>query len=203
MTWPASASGGRVRRAAARATSALIVGVLVLAVAGCSDDAGSEAADPQATAQAVQALVDRGAAELAAGDLDAATATFGHVLDLDDDNTLAYYNLGLVAEQSGDLDRALDHYDAALDSDGEYGPALYNKGILTETDDLEKAVDLYEDAIAAQPEFAPAYMRLGFALDHLGRADEARPYLERGLQLDPAMAEVSIPDYAADLGDTP
>ncbi|WP_141012909.1 tetratricopeptide repeat protein [Nocardioides sambongensis] len=194
MTWPASASGGRVRHAAARVTSALLLCSIVGLGAGCSGDSGDEV-DPKATQAAVQALVDRGASELATGDLDAATSTFDSVLELDAGNAVAHYNLGLIAQQSGSLDSAITHYDAALDSDGDYGPALYNKAILLEGDDLEGAVELYRETIDAQPAYAPAYMRLGFALDHLGRADEAQRYLERGVQLDPEMAEVAIPDY--------
>ena len=118
-----------------------------------------------------------------------------NVLALDPANLYAHYNLGLIAQRRGEEAAALRAYDQALEADPDFGPALYNKGILTEGSDLDAAVELYRRAVEADPNFAPAFMRLGFALIHLGRRDEGATYLEKGVGLDPSMANVQAPSY--------
>ena len=181
----------------ARLAGAVAASLLLLAtLGGCGGD-GSEDADAEASSQAaaVDALVQEGLDQLGAGDTEGATSTFGKVLDVDGDNKYAHFNLGVIAQQAGDDTTAMTEYDAALQTDDAFAPALFNKGILTEGADLEDAVALYERAVAADPEMAAAYMRLGFALVHLGREDEGEDYLGKGVALDPAMAEVEAPSY--------
>jgi Tfp pilus assembly protein PilF len=176
-----------------RAAAAVAVLALVLVSAGCSGD--DEPAASSESADAVTTLVDSGLASLTAGDASAAKVTFENVLDLDPDNLYAHYNLGLIAQQSGDDRAAITSYDAALEADPDYAPALYNKAILTEATDLDAAVELYRKAVEADPELAAAYMRLGFALVHLGQTDEGSEFLEEGIQLDPTMVDVKAPSY--------
>lgn len=171
----------------------------VALTAGCSgggsdgpDAAGSSDA---ASVDAAGALLQTGLDQVAAGDDESARTTFLNVLTLDPTNVYAHYNLGLIAQNRGEEKQALASYDDALAADPEFGPALYNKGILTESTDLAAAVDLYRRAIDADDTFAPAFMRLGFALLHLGEDDEGTKYLAQGLKLDPAMADVKAPSY--------
>lgn len=168
---------------------------VVLALTACSSDDGGDQPKDDAQHAAALALLDQGVQQFTAGETEAAEATFSQVLELDDAQPVAHYNLGLIAHRSGDERAAEKHYDAALDADDDYGPALYNKAILTENDDLDEAISLYRRAIEAQPEHAPSHMRLGFALVHQGKDGEAETYLQRGLALDPAMAKVEAPNY--------
>jgi len=121
--------------------------------------------------------------------------TFENVIGIDPDNVYGHYNLGVIAQDSGQEKAALKEYDAALAADDDFAPALYNKGILTESSDLEAAVDLYQKAVEADPKMAAAFMRLGFALLHLGRTDEGEEALGKGLALDPSMKNVEAPAY--------
>lgn len=176
---------------------AIAAGLLTALLAGCSgDDAKPEqAASSEAQQAAVSALLDQGVSALTRGDIEAATTAFEQALELDDQQVVAQYNLGLIAQQQGNEAAAAARYDAALKIDGNYGPALFNRAILWETKDLDKAISLYRKAITAQPDHAPAYMRLGFALVHQGKNDEAAPFLEKGVKLDPEMTKVEAPSY--------
>ena len=190
-------SPSRLRALTASVALAACLGL----TAGCSDggsdgdSASASSGSAAAAADAAGALLQSGLDQVAAGDEEAARTTFLNVLTLDPTNVYAHYNLGLIAQNRGQEKQALASYDDALAADPEFGPALYNKGILTESTDLDAAVELYRQAIAADDTFAPAFMRLGFALLHLGHDDEGTTYLAKGLQLDPAMADVKAPSY--------
>lgn len=175
-----------------------------LLVSGCSGDdsdlpvsssKASASASADAQAAAVDTLIQAGLDQLAAGDVKAARGSFVSVLALDPDNALGHYNLGVIAQQAGRNDEALNSYDAALASDPTFAAALFNKGILMEPIDLEAAVDLYRLAVKSDDQRAAAFMRLGFALVHLGRKTAGEKALAEGLRLDPSMATVEAPRY--------
>lgn len=182
---------------------ARVLAALALSVAlagGCADGGADEShpasdATSSSAPDAAAALVEVGLAQMETGAEAAAKVTFDNVLALDPANLYAHYNLGLIAQRRGEEAAALRAYDQALEADPDFGPALYNKGILTEGSDLDAAVELYRRAVEADPNFAPAFMRLGFALIHLGRRDEGATYLEKGVGLDPSMANVQAPSY--------
>lgn len=174
---------------------ALVAGLLAALLSACSGDEPQEAPSSAAEKAAIAALVDQGVSALNTGNTEVAATAFEQALELDEDQAVAHYNLGLIAQQGGNDAAAAARYDAALKVDGAYGPALYNRAILWETEDLDKAIALYRKAIEAQPDHAPAYMRLGFALVHQGKNDEAAPFLEKGVALDPAMTDVEAPRY--------
>jgi Tfp pilus assembly protein PilF len=171
---------------------------LTTTVTGCSaDDESTKDAQARASSisSATGALVQQGLDQLAAGDAIGAKASFEKVLALDPDNVYGHFNLGVIAQQKGDRTTAMTSYDAALAIDAAFAPALYNKAILTEAIDLKAAVDLYERTVAAEATMAAAYMRMGYALVHLGRKSEGRTYLARGIQLDPTLEDAEPPTY--------
>jgi Tfp pilus assembly protein PilF len=164
----------------------------------CSSDGDSKKdADAQASSgtSAAATLVQQGLDQLAAGDTATAKTTFENVLAVDPDNVYGHYNLGVIAQQAGDDEAAMTSYDAALAVDDAFAPALYNRALLTEASDLDAAVELYKRAVAADPTMAAAFMRLGFALVHLGEQDEGATYLAQGIKLDPSMKDVEAPSY--------
>lgn len=176
-----------------RSTLAVLALLTLLFVAGCSGDDSDEG--PSANLSAADTLVQTALQQLDKGDDAKARATFENVLELDSDNVYAYYNLGLLAQDAGKDALAIKQYDAALKTDPTFTSALYNKGIVLESGDLEAAVELYRRALAIDPKLAAAHMRLGFALVHLGKTDEAEEYLSSGVKLDPSMADVQAPSY--------
>lgn len=177
-----------------RPTFALLALLALLLVAGCSGD-NTDDKKPPASLSAADTLVEAALQQLDKGDDAKARATFENVLELDSDNVYAHYNLGLLAQNSGKDAAAIKHYDAALKADPKFTSALYNKGIVLESGDLEAAVELYRRALAIDPDLAAAHMRLGFALVHLGKTDEAEKHLSAGVKLDPSMADVQAPSY--------
>lgn len=183
-----------------RVLAPMVVALVLLAAGGCSD--GSEPDQPAASgstsspgASPADALVQRGLTQLEKGDAEAAAVTFDNALALDPGNVYALYNLGFIHQDRGEDGKAASYYQQTIDQDPTFTQALFNLGILTEPDDLGAAVDLYRRAVAADDTFAAAWMRLGFALQHLGQDDEAEEALGKGVALDPSMADVEAPSY--------
>ncbi|MFH1845002.1 MAG: tetratricopeptide repeat protein [bacterium] len=64
--------------------------------------------------------------------------------------------------------------------------AALNLGfVLVQTDQPELAIQIYEQALTRHPESVMMLLNLGAILHSLGRDSEARPHLERALQLEP------------------
>lgn len=182
-----------------RALAALALAGAVL-LTGCSggDDGADRADRPAASADAVSsdALVATGLQQLTDGDTEAARRSFTAALALDPEHARAHYNLGYLAQtEDDDLATAIDEYQQAVAADPELAPALYNLALLTENADLEASVDLYRRVIAVKPEDAATYVRLGYALRHLGHEDEAKEALAKGIELDPALKDVPAPSF--------
>lgn len=177
----------------AGALAALLL--IITTVAGCGGNGDKSDASAKAHAAAAATLVQQGLQQLHGGDTAAAKATFTKALTADSTNKYAHFNLGVIAQQAGDDKAAMGEYDRALKTDGAFASALYNKAILTEHTDLPAAVALYKRAVKADPKMAAAYMRLGFALVHLGEQKEGERYLGKGVTLDPSMADVKAPSY--------
>jgi Tfp pilus assembly protein PilF len=183
-----------------RPALAVLALLSVLVVTGCSSDGSTDkgaspTASSSASPSAADTLVKTALQQLDAGEDAKARATFESVLVLDPDNVYAHYNLGLLAQDAANDALAIEQYDAALKTDPKFTSALYNKGIVLEPGDLEAAVALYRRALAIDPGLAAAHMRLGFALLHLGKTDEAEKHLSTGVKLDPSMADVQAPSY--------
>lgn len=184
------------RRFPLRVVALALGGAVLLGGCGGGDNEPTAKPSVSESASAVDQLIADGLAQLEAGDLEKAGRTFEAVLLLEPDNAYAHYNLGFVAQQSGDAATAIGEYSEAISSDPELAPALYNLGLLTEDADLEASVDLYRRVIAVKPDDAATHMRLGFALRHLGHEAEAEESLAKGIELDPAMADVASPTYS-------
>ncbi|MCS1411100.1 MAG: hypothetical protein M2R45_04296 [Verrucomicrobia subdivision 3 bacterium] len=68
------------------------------------------------------------------------------------------------------------------------GEALRSRGASipeNANEHLEASIDWFQAAVERAPEWAFNYIGIGMALDRLGRIDEATPYYERAISLDP------------------
>lgn len=193
-------SHGRRRCALALA----VVVPLVLATASCSQpadggpsiNASPSAASSDEARSAVNGLIATGLEQLANKQYPEATSTFETVLNLDPVNQYAWYNLGYIAQLNGDDGTAIDRYSSALEANPDFTQALYNLAILTEPSALAVSVDMYRRIIVLSPDNATAYMRLGYALVHLGKVKEGEKMLAKARTLDPSLVGVPSPTYS-------
>ena len=165
----------------------LIAGLLVAAFfVGAKYNADDKPGSSTATATK---LLNQALRAQVAGDKASATKTFKLVLDIDPQNKLAHYNLGLIAQQRGDEAEADAAYRRAIAIDPNFAPALYNLGIVRAgVGDTPEAIILYTRATKADPKFAIAFLNLGLALFDSGRKAEADVALNQALALNPSLA---------------
>ncbi len=169
--------------------------VLLAGTAACSDDPQPQPT-PTPTNRAAEtavegiesndpdALLEAGVEHGQAGRIDEARSAFERVIELQDDNKFAWFNLGYIAQTRDDVDAAIENYDKALDVDAAYRPALYNKALLLEASASDDAVALYEKIVAADESASTAYLRLGLLRVRGGDEDQARQAFKAAIALD-------------------
>ncbi|MFH9978380.1 tetratricopeptide repeat protein [Streptomyces sp. NPDC017179] len=154
-------------------------------------------------AQEAATLLQAGNLQVQYRDYVGATRTFRRVLELDPHNKVAWYDLGVVAQQEGRAGDASKAYDKALKIDPRYASALYNKAVLVKSSDPGQAVDLLQRAIAAMPNAATAHLQLGLILAQKGRDDAAEEEFGRAVAADPSLHSAVPEEFRDEVSPTP
>lgn len=135
----------------------------------------------------VQVQVQRAFTEMEADRHESAQARFTKALELDPENPVIFYNLGVVNTFLGRHDEAVEKFQNAVDRDPRYAEAWYNMGqiCLIKKRDFSKALHCFQQAAAARPDYVGAHHQQGIAWELLGDARRAIQCWERTLDLDP------------------
>ncbi|MFI2458191.1 tetratricopeptide repeat protein [Streptomyces sp. NPDC019539] len=150
-----------------------------------ASDAKSEQA-PRTVLNA-HALLQAGLLQTQYRDLDGAEATFKRVLEMDPENKLAWYNVGVVSAQDGRPADALKAYDSALEIDPSFTSALFNQAVLLKRNDPDRAITLLKRTVSINPKASTAYFQLGETLARKGREGQARDAYRRAVAVDPSL----------------
>jgi tetratricopeptide (TPR) repeat protein len=164
----------------------VVAGAAALAVALLVPACGSSSSS---TSDALQ----RGLEAQAAGRLADADADYLSVIRTQPDNKVAWYDLGVIAQQRQEAGQAQHDYLEALHIDDRYVPALYNLALIEAVESPPTAVKLYEQVTGLEPSDAPAHANLGTLLVAQGRTAAGRAQLTRAYSLDPALAQRTLP----------
>ncbi|MGW1161397.1 tetratricopeptide repeat protein [Streptomyces sp. NPDC002513] len=173
--------------------------------------ADSKAAPAVRKAQEIGTLLAAAMVQEQYHDSTGATRTYRRVLKLDPHNKVAWYNLGVLAQQDGRTADAHAAYDKALKLDPTYASALYNEALLLKSSDPDRAVTLLRRAIAATPGASTAHLQLGQILAKKDRAHEATAEFRRAVAADPSLYsavpepfrdDVSPPPTSSQAGDS-
>ena len=131
-------------------------------------------------------LSQRAAAAFAKKDWQAARAAYQEMLSLDQENALAWANLGAVQQQSGLSKEALECFGKSV---------LYNPGLVQSWNalgllyfakgDTYQAMSMFSRAIHEDPEDARAHNYLAITIRSLGWNTAAESELQRAIELNP------------------
>lgn len=164
-------------RSTVKACVVLVV-ILSLTAAACAKKSDAQ--------QASDAL-GRGLKLHQQGQLLEASKAYREVLVHDPNNKWAFYNLGLIDQQSGRNSSAEANYRQALELDANFAAALFNLAIVLTKTKPEEAVALYRRLIQVNPDDAVAHLNLGFLLLDLGKTAEGNQELDNAVKLDPKL----------------
>ena len=115
---------------------------------------------------------------------------FTHALDVNSNNWLAHYSLGLAFSHKGRTDDAIDHYRQSLRINPNYEKALINLGLaLFHKGQTDDAIRHYRQALSIRPDLEKAHNNLGTALLHKGRTDDAIECYRRAIRINPDYAK--------------
>ena len=178
--WPPTV-GSQLRRAVTWAAVALLVGPGLLAA--CGDDKS----DAQRAEDAAETL-QKGLDAHVAGDLEEAEKRYKEVIEQDDQNAFAYYNLALVEQTTDRPEDAEADYRRALAINPEFTSALFNLAILrTAAGAGDEARSLYQQLLAIDPGNAGAHLNLGFLFRDQGQEDDAQREFAAAIAIDPTL----------------
>jgi len=119
------------------------------------------------------------------GDFTNAMRMFRRTVELDDENELNHFNLGLAMARLGQTNDAITSFRTALEIYPDFAEAHNSLGLqLSALGDLDEAKKHYEAAIEIQPDFPTALNNLGTIHARQGRYAEAVRSFEQALVLD-------------------
>jgi len=110
---------------------------------------------------------------------------FNTSINLQPDNVLPYYHLGLYYQENGQTQKALSTYQMILEMQGNHVTTIYNIGYinLVYVQDFKIAVDYFTSAIELAPLYAEAYFNRGYAYEMLGENNMARADYKKTLEI--------------------
>ncbi len=115
---------------------------------------------------------------------------WNHVLQLDPDNYLAYYNRGVLNQDQGNLAGAIADYNFSVKLNPEYSEAYYNRGVSHESQgDFAAAIEDYNTTIKLNPEHVKAYNNRGALRKKQGDLAGAIVDFTRAIQVRPLVPE--------------
>ena len=107
------------------------------------------------------------------------------ILDIDEDNVDAYWDLGNIQFELGDYDSAIDNYENVLEKVTDNAVLYYQTAIAYEANDnVDKAISNHLKALAVNENFHPSYKKLGILFMARNDNESAIEYLQDYLNFD-------------------
>jgi len=143
--------------------------------------------------QAAPAMMNRGNAYLANGELYTALRDYDEAIRLDPKNGGAYVNRALALARIGELEPAMNDYAKAITLNPQQWEAYFNRAAeLRDCGKLREAVDDLNKVMELNPGFAGAYMNRASIYARQGELDKAIGDYNTALLRDPNLADVYV-----------
>lgn len=121
------------------------------------------------------------------------------ILDIDENNLDAYWDLGNIQFELGDYDSAVENYENVLEKVTDNAVLYYQTAITYEANDnVDKAISNHLKALAVNENFHPSYKKLGILFMARNDNESAIEYLQDYLNFDlPEEEKNTIKDLIA------
>jgi tetratricopeptide (TPR) repeat protein len=145
------------------------------------------------TIQVAPAIMNRGNAYAANGDLYKALRDYDEVIQMDPKNAGAYVNRGRALARIGELESAMSDYAKAIAANPQQWEAYFNRAAeLKDAGKLCEAIDDLNKVMELNPEFAGAYVNRASIYVRQGELDNAIADYNTALFRDANLADVYI-----------
>jgi predicted O-linked N-acetylglucosamine transferase (SPINDLY family) len=129
-------------------------------------------------------------AALRHGDRERGIALLGTAVELQPDNAVAHYQLGVALDEARRTGEALSSYERAIGAKPDFAEAHNNRGVaLKALGRPDEALASFERAIRLRPGYANAHFGRGVTLKDMGRPEEALACFDRAIALRPDHAD--------------
>lgn len=170
----------------------LVLGIIVLLLAGCTTEKIIEPSDPK---RASELNTQLGLGYLRSGQYERALGKLEKAIKYDPDNAKAYSYKAELHRRLGELDKAEEYYQKSLDLDPKDADTLNNYGVfLCDEKQYDKAYDHFEKIIK-DPLYrykADAYENVGLCAYRQGKLQQAEDSFLQALTLNHNMAKSLI-----------
>jgi tetratricopeptide (TPR) repeat protein len=141
--------------------------------------------------QVAPAIMNRGTAYSAKGDLDRALQDYNLAIELDPGNAGAYVNRGLALGRRGEFESAIEDYAKAIALKPQQWEAYFNRAAeLQEHGQFDDALVNLNEVARINPRFAGTYVNRGNVYVRQSKLDDAIRDYNTALQLEPNRTEV-------------
>jgi tetratricopeptide (TPR) repeat protein len=173
--------------------SAVVMAAGALAAA-CSSPAAITPGGSPSTGTSPSQLLNSGVTALNSGDTATAKTDFNAVISTDpsnkySDNSIAYYDLGVIAQSAGQTSAAVGDYQNAIKLNPNYVGAEYNLAIEETASNPQGAITLYRQVILTSPSDVNAIYNLGLLLYETGDKTQGDTYLNQAISIAPSLAK--------------
>ncbi len=118
--------------------------------------------------------------------IDNAINCFQKAIDINPNNDIAFYNMGVSYSKKGDYDKAIECYQKAIDINPNFDIALNAMGYAySKKEDYDKAIECYQKAIDINPNFDIALNAMGYVYSEKGVYEKAIEYYKKGIDINP------------------
>ena len=143
--------------------------------------------------QVAPAIMNRGNADAAKGDLDKAMQDYNDAINLDPKNAGTYVNRALELARGGDYEAAMKDYAMAIALNPRQWQAYFNRAAeLKHSGKLREAVADLSQVMNLNPEFVGAYVNRGSIYVRQGELDKAIADYSDALQRDSNLTDIYI-----------
>lgn len=124
-----------------------------------------------------------------AGDVSSAMGDYDEVIEIDPDNRVALFNLGLLRRAEGDFTGSIEAWTTLLAANPDLSLARYQRALtFRAAGDFEAAVADLRIVLDDEPSNKEALDQIGTLLIALGREEEGKVFLDRVFESDTSIA---------------
>jgi len=118
---------------------------------------------------------------------------FSNAIQVTDNNSVAYNNLGTLHESAGELDQAIDYYTKASEATPYLWKPHSNRGrALAKQGKMDLAIIDFQKALEINSSYVPAHSDLANTYVALGRLEDAALHYEAALKLEPSAYQARL-----------